>query len=87
MDIEKQDPTREPPASGNPAFEKHFYTTLHDLRAPLRAISNLAQWIEEDLGTAERAEWPEHMKMLRQRAQDMATLLDGLVGHFRDGSD
>jgi light-regulated signal transduction histidine kinase (bacteriophytochrome) len=61
------------------SFEAFFYATIHDLRAPLRAISNLAQWIEEDLKSAEKAEAPEHLKTLRARAAGMAVLLDELV--------
>jgi light-regulated signal transduction histidine kinase (bacteriophytochrome) len=72
-------------------FEAFFYSTLHDLRAPLRAVSNLSQWIEEDLalrgavgqGIAAGAEWPAQLQLLRQRAEGMAGLLDGLVEKAR----
>ena len=30
-------------------LEQFAYVTSHDLKAPLRAVANLAQWIEEDL--------------------------------------
>jgi hypothetical protein len=49
----------------------------------MRAISNLAQWIEEDLATEAKSETPEHLRLLRQRAAHMTGLLNGLVERFR----
>jgi light-regulated signal transduction histidine kinase (bacteriophytochrome) len=65
-------------------LDSAIYVVLHDLKAPLRAISNLAQWIEEDLAAPAPSEWPDHLKTLRQRALDMGLLLDGLVFRLGD---
>lgn len=65
------------------AFEAFFYQALHDLKSPLRAISNLAQWIEEDLATEAKSETPEHLRLLRLRAESMTSLLNALVERFR----
>ena len=38
----------------NKELDQFAYVTSHDLKAPLRGISNLSQWIEEDLGDSAR---------------------------------
>jgi signal transduction histidine kinase len=68
-------------------FERFFYTALHDLKAPLRAIDHLSQWVAEDLGPGASPSTAENLKLLRQRAQRMAALLDGLQAYGRAGSD
>lgn len=69
----------------NAEFAGFFYKTLHDLKSPMRAISNLAQWIEEDQATPEKPESRDHLILLRQRAAAMTALLNGLVERFRSG--
>jgi signal transduction histidine kinase len=54
------------------------------LKAPLRAISNISSWIEEDLGDIE-AETQNHIHMLRSRLNHMQNLIDGLLDYSRVG--
>jgi len=65
----------------------HFaYVTSHDLRAPLRGISNLASWIEEDLGPqAITAEAKRMLALLRGRVTRMEGLIDGILEYSRIG--
>ena len=37
-------------ARSNRELDQFAYVASHDLKAPLRGIANLSQWIEEDLG-------------------------------------
>ena len=57
----------------------HFtYVVTHDLKAPLRGILNLSQWIVEDLGE-QSAETKHQLNLLQQRVRRMNALIDGLL--------
>jgi signal transduction histidine kinase len=64
-------------------IEQFSYAASHDLKAPLRAIENLAQWIEEDLDKPVKPEVAEHLQMLRKRAKRMGSLVDALLEYSR----
>ena len=69
----------------NRELDQFAYVASHDLKAPLRAIVNLAGWIAEDAG--ERLPKPslEHLEKLRGRALRMERLLDDLLTYSRIG--
>lgn len=68
----------------NQELDQFAYIVSHDLKAPLRAISNISSWIEEDLGDIE-AETQNHIQMLRSRLFHMQNLIDGLLDYSRVG--
>lgn len=72
-------------AERNRELDQFAYVTSHDLRAPLRGISNLAQWIEEDLGDLATGEIREQLVLLRGRAQRMEALIEGILQFSRIG--
>ena len=57
----------------------------HDLKAPLRAVNNLATWIEEDASNQLHAESRQHLVQLRDRIARMDRLLDDLLEYSRVG--
>ena len=57
----------------NEQLEQFAYIASHDLKAPLRAVANLATWIEEDLGDGRSPEVSEHLRLLRGRVKRMET--------------
>lgn len=57
----------------------------HDLKAPLRAIQHLAQWIAEDASDRLPPASSEHLATLQQRARRMEKLLDDLLEYSRAG--
>lgn len=69
----------------NSELDLFAYAASHDLRAPLRGISNLAQWIEEDLGKSIPKKVNEHLQMLKGRANRMDKLITGLLELARVG--
>ncbi len=69
----------------NRELDQFAYVTSHDLKAPLRGIANLSQWIEEDLGENVPQETREHLNLLRGRVHRMEGLIDGILQYSRAG--
>jgi len=72
-------------ARSNQDLDDFAYAASHDLRAPLRAIDNLTQWIEDDLGPGLPEEGARHLRRMRQRVDRMDRLLDDLLQYSRVG--
>lgn len=69
----------------NRELDQFAYVASHDLKAPLRGIANLTQWIEEDLGDKVSGETREHMALLKGRVHRMEALIDGILLYSRAG--
>lgn len=71
--------------ASNRELDQFAYVASHDLKAPLRGIANLAQWIEDDLADRFTAESHEHMRLLHGRVHRMEALIDGILQYSRAG--
>jgi PAS domain S-box-containing protein len=69
----------------NQELDRFVHIVSHDLKAPLRAISNLSQWIEEDLEGKLSVENQQQMTLLRDRVHRMQIMIDGLLEYARAG--
>jgi PAS domain S-box-containing protein len=69
----------------NTALDEFAYVASHDLRAPLRDIDNLAQWIGEDVGDALPEKSARHFRTLQGRIRRMENLLEDLLQYSRAG--
>lgn len=69
----------------NADLDKFAYVASHDLKAPLRGIRSLAQWIEEDVRATASAETLENLSLLHNRVDRLDGLLESLLAYSRIG--
>lgn len=71
--------------SANEELKNFAYVVSHDLKAPLRAIGSLAEWIATDYADKFDEEGREHLRLLVGRARRMDALIDGILQYSRVG--
>lgn len=71
----------------NSELDQFAYVASHDLKAPLRGIANLAQWVEDDLGDRMDEQAREHMQLLKGRVARLENLIGGILAYSRAGRD
>ncbi len=69
----------------NKDLEQFAYVASHDLKAPLRAIELLVQWIVEGLAGYDANNVQENLALLGKRTQRLNRLLDDLLAYSRAG--
>lgn len=84
IELEKEQQRREL-ARSNADLEEFAYAASHDLKAPLRAILHLVQWIADDIKEIANPETLENLALLQGRAARMQRLLEGLLNYSRVG--
>ena len=69
----------------NQELDRFAYVTSHDLKAPLRAIANLATWLAEDLEGQLPEENQRQLELMQSRVIRMERLIQGLLEYSRVG--
>jgi PAS domain S-box-containing protein len=69
----------------NKELNDFAYIVSHDLKAPLRAIGSLVNWLTTDYGEKLGEEGNEMLKMLLGRTTRMHDLIDGVLKYSRLG--
>ena len=67
----------------NKSLETFAYVASHDLKAPLRGISQLTSWLEEDIRDNKFESVSETSQKIKIRIKRMEALLDDLLAYYR----
>jgi signal transduction histidine kinase len=67
----------------NNELKDFAYIVSHDLKAPLRGISTVASWLQEDYSDKLDDTGREHLGMLVRRAERMRGLIEGVLQYSR----
>ncbi|WP_191906897.1 ATP-binding protein [Adhaeribacter soli] len=68
----------------NKELDQFAYVVSHDLKAPLRAINNLAEWISEDIKDQD-PEIHKNLQLMRGRVHRMENLINGILAYSKVG--
>lgn len=69
----------------NEELDNFAYSASHDLKAPLRGIRNLAEWIAADIGPGAGGDALENLALLNSRVDRLDLLLESLLQYSRVG--
>ena len=67
----------------NKELDQFAYIVSHDLKAPLRGINALANFMEEDILAKEYEDIPENLGLLKNRIARMGNLISGILEFSR----
>jgi signal transduction histidine kinase len=71
----------------NQELDDFSHIASHDLQAPLRGISNLAQWLVSDLEGQLPKENQHQLELIQSRVVQMTTLINGLLQYALVGRE
>ena len=69
----------------NQELSDFAHITAHDLKAPLRGIATLAEWLDVDYGERLGPEGRENLTLLRGRVDRMSHLINGILRYSEIG--
>ncbi len=81
----EQKRTLESLARINAELESFAYVTSHDLKAPLRGIATIAQWLKDDYADKLDEGGRDQLDLMQQRVQRMNDLIEGILQYSRVG--
>lgn len=71
----------------NTDLRQYAHIVSHDLKAPLRGIGALAQWITVDYADLLDEQGKSNLKQLNRRVERMYSLIDGILEYSKIGKD
>jgi PAS domain S-box-containing protein len=70
----------------NQELDRFTHIVSHDLKAPLRGIANLSEWIADDLSDEVDPDIQKNLELMRSRVYRMEALISGLLEYARVGN-
>lgn len=70
----------------NQELDRFTHIVSHDLKAPLRGIANLAEWIGDDLEGEVDPDIYKNLELMRSRVYRMEAMINGLLQYARVGN-
>lgn len=67
----------------NKQLDEFVYIVSHDLKAPLRGLSSLCTFLEDELGPDPKTEIVDLLTMMKSRSGRMQTLIDGILHYSK----
>lgn len=72
-------------AQANAELDEFASVASHDLKAPLRGIANLSEWLSESLAPKATEEERVQLSLIQNRAKRLGALVDGILIYARAG--
>jgi two-component system sensor kinase FixL len=69
----------------NEELRNFAYIVSHDLKAPLRGIASVAEWLAQDFGEVVDDDARRSVALMLQRVERMTCLIDGILRYSRAG--
>jgi len=69
----------------NEELQQFAYITSHDLKTPIRGISSLASFIEEDIKSGEIDQVYGHLSTIQNQVERLENLINGILNYSKIG--
>ncbi|HEX8429059.1 sensor histidine kinase [Hymenobacter sp.] len=71
----------------NKELDQFAYVAAHDLKAPLRGVTTVLKWIEDELASEIGEQMRQYLTMMKGRLSRLEDLINGLLAYARAGRD
>ena len=69
----------------NKELDQFAYVAAHDLKAPLRGVTTVLKWIEDELASEISQQMRQYLTMIKGRLNRLEDLINGLLAYARAG--